>query len=1410
MDIESSVQMFESSIASYTGNDPLEVWERYVLWAEEAFPIEEVKVYHLLERLISHFVCDRRYYDDERFIMCCIKFAVSIKDPTSFYEYLNNQGIGSRSVALCLAWAHLLEEQGNVQLANSVFQKAIENHAEPMEHLNLQYRLFRLRLSRTSAQTRAGVVAPLQNSTIVNRMVPPAAGLGNCDPVSSSKNQNSEPVVIMRTYISKSACNPTAPSVETNQEPMYCKAKLFIGDAELQFEELRAHVYQKKIEQRKKQEQWAKEMEDLEKEKEAELQENLLRKKMEELNLKLIAQGRPANHLETTSFPQPSQVPLLSANVEPCEPNTCETPHQSETSVSMPSALFPANIVAPAATSNHHAVVSLDHSCQASSPTKDQNKRLSLENKGSCPAANAEMSPVDQMRVRQGDLLAKSFNDPSSAIPVLQRDSWLPSEGSQSLALQECAKTKEVLVGSLSAWNASQTSAATSEILSHGTSLVQTSPTIDTKEALAYMQNMFTPLPCSEIEEDIFAMDQESENDLEAMCKNDCKSNFKGFFGTLDVPAAFSIFMDDPVKKANEGLSQNGERTIEVKAFGERPGTGLAIKPEDEVHRAESCSGNLDVLGNSATVAPFTFIPEASKEDSNQSTMPFFRPSQQAFEDKENVINDSMRQTFNSTGENIMETTKTRKLSPIQEQSPEQAALQMATKSSTSFDCPDVIGHFSIGDIEQTERRLAACSLSDKVNESISAIVQGELVNCGQKSYICEEKKVDEAAAATEPRVGSSSLVFGNSVHFTPNTSSGLVQATPSKVQPSPTVHTKEALSYIWDMFQVQPGSANTEEEEMLGLDKGNNLDLEAFCRNDIDSKGKGVQGIQNFVTTVKPPFSIFEDGVSVKQNELLKKENMPGIPILRQRTLSKPGQKSNADFRTTDFLSDNTVLYYFCDKTLAPNPNCSGDFASAAARVSSTPFSGITLQPGQILENKENAVSDNGGHMIFDCSEDTLTQAAKTRKLSPLQEQHPWMSAQPVASFPGFNHQAGIGKVPEIHLEQIEHCLPALTLSDLGTRTENTVLHQFTSGVNDVDRATEAEDIIIENPWDDDLINRLLSRLPKTLSLMPDYYEWPSNLPAVKPKLDLKLGNQVFHVDQLLGEGAFAHVYQASVMDINETRNKKVILKIQKPAKPWEFYIGTQLIERLPPALHHLFITFYSAHFFRNGSVLVGKLYNLGSLLHALNLYKKLSEKVMPQGLTIYFAINVLYMVEQLHSIGVIHGDIKPDNFVLGERFVENDSCNLDFVSHGLALIDLGQSIDLHLFSKRTVFTGKCETSCFQCVEMLTGKPWRYQTDYFGIAGTVYCMLFGNYMKVKNENGVWKPECSFRRLPHTDIWLDFFHTLLNTPDCYSPSPLKALQQKLVALFQETYATKIKYLRSRLLVLLMENKPSRK
>lgn len=49
--------------------------------------------------------------------------------------------------------------------------------------------------------------------------------------------------------------------------------------------------------------------------------------------------------------------------------------------------------------------------------------------------------------------------------------------------------------------------------------------------------------------------------------------------------------------------------------------------------------------------------------------------------------------------------------------------------------------------------------------------------------------------------------------------------------------------------------------------------------------------------------------------------------------------------------------------------------------------------------------------------------------------------------------------------------------------------------------------------------------------------------------------------------------------------------------------------------------------------------------------MYRAQNDKVMPQPLVMYFTACILHMVEQLHSVGIIHADVKPDNFLLGDR---------------------------------------------------------------------------------------------------------------------------------------------------------------
>ncbi|XP_064124449.1 mitotic checkpoint serine/threonine-protein kinase BUB1 isoform X2 [Loxodonta africana] len=681
----------------------------------------------------------------------------------------------------------------------------------------------------------------------------------------------------------------------------------------------------------------------------------------------------------------------------------------------------------------------------------------------------------------------------------------------------------------------------------------------------------------------------------------------------------------------------------------------------------------------------------------------------------------------------------------------------------------------------------------------------------------CESRSAHEfkpqSGAEIKEACEAPKLTNTNSFHTTPNTSLGAVQATPSKVQPSPTVHTKEALGFIMDMFQAPTlPDISDDKDDWSSLDQNEDAFEAQFQKN---TKSSGVWGVNKIISSLSSAFPVFEDGNKENYGLPQPKNKPAGARTFGERSMSRlPAKRNEVPAHTDEFLDDSTVWGIRCDKTLAPVPKTTGDFTSAA-QLASTPFHKLPVESANALEDKENMVAQQCTRVTLDCGEENTVETSKTRKFSPIQERSPEQALPidvPSAPVLGQSQPAAGG----VLTSEAERCLEACKLTDTDVAMEEDPPGARPAGLHAERMQSSsagnvaASNFVVENPWDDTLILKLLSGLSKPVSTYPNTFEWQYKLPPIKPKTEFQLGSLVIYIDHLLGEGAFAQVYEAAQDDANDAKSKqKFILKVQKPANPWEFYIGTQLMERLKPSMQHMFIKFYSAHFFQNGSVLVGDLFSYGTLLNAINLYKNTPEKVMPQALVISFAIRMLHMIEQVHDCEIIHGDVKPDNFILGNRFLEQDGEDDDF-SAGLVLIDLGQSIDMKLFPKGTTFAAKCETSGFQCVEMLSKKPWSYQIDYFGVAATVYCMLFGTYMKVKNEGGAWKPEGLFRRLPHLDMWSEFFHIMLNIPDCHQLPSLDSLRQKLKKTFQQHYSNKIRTLRNRLIVLLLEYKRSRK
>lgn len=71
------------------------------------------------------------------------------------------------------------------------------------------------------------------------------------------------------------------------------------------------------------------------------------------------------------------------------------------------------------------------------------------------------------------------------------------------------------------------------------------------------------------------------------------------------------------------------------------------------------------------------------------------------------------------------------------------------------------------------------------------------------------------------------------------------------------------------------------------------------------------------------------------------------------------------------------------------------------------------------------------------------------------------------------------------------------------------------------------------------------------------------------------------------------------------------------------------------------------------NSTVFVSKYSKYGTLLNVCNKVKQLTSKNLDEYLVMILASQILSMVKYLHAAQIIHGDIKPDNFLVIEPYV-------------------------------------------------------------------------------------------------------------------------------------------------------------
>ena len=109
--------------------------------------------------------------------------------------------------------------------------------------------------------------------------------------------------------------------------------------------------------------------------------------------------------------------------------------------------------------------------------------------------------------------------------------------------------------------------------------------------------------------------------------------------------------------------------------------------------------------------------------------------------------------------------------------------------------------------------------------------------------------------------------------------------------------------------------------------------------------------------------------------------------------------------------------------------------------------------------------------------------------------------------------------------------------------------------------------------------------------------------------------------------------------------------------------------------------------------------------------------DKTNVEPIAMYFTIEMLNILEKLHKSQIIHGDIKPDNFLIQREIGLNTDAPdahsmFKDLSPTLEAIDFGISIDMSLFPKDQTFDHQFDKVNNRCPEMLEKKSWNYHVS--------------------------------------------------------------------------------------------------
>uniref|UniRef100_A0A672TSI0 BUB1 mitotic checkpoint serine/threonine kinase B n=1 Tax=Strigops habroptila TaxID=2489341 RepID=A0A672TSI0_STRHB len=466
----------------------------------------------------------------------------------------------------------------------------------------------------------------------------------------------------------------------------------------------------------------------------------------------------------------------------------------------------------------------------------------------------------------------------------------------------------------------------------------------------------------------------------------------------------------------------------------------------------------------------------------------------------------------------------------------------------------------------------------------------------------------------------------------------------------------------------------------------------------------------------------------------------------------------------------DAIVTGSYKNQTICANPEDTCDFVRAA-HLASTPFHGVVAQripdPGfsqsVLKENCPEAKSTPPNQEMLVC-EGVYSEALCVNKLSPIMEaslEDTHSSGGSVSSGSSLSSVTQISTMKYLHIPQkleLAQSLPAETTADSG-------------GISD-----DATQIL----WNTEQCKKLLDPVPESLTASPYFHLETGPLPVMELEKDVELGNDTYCIKWEYWTKEEYKMFFAIPANIPQLDAKGFAIKVYSQPIPWDFYITLQLQERLNADFDQNFSENCCCYLFQDGCAVLHRDINRFTLGDVIRGCKTITEEFIL--LVVY---NLLGVVEKLHKAEIVHGDLSPDVFFLGDRIC--DPFANEEMMRALKIVDFSHSLDLRLQSRVSLSNSFPISQTPHGQQLLAKSALPYQVDLVAIADIVHLMLFGDHIQVYHENSIWKISQNVSKTFDSDFWSKLLGRIVNADGKSTVPLLRELREEISDMFDSSF-----------------------